>query len=182
MVIGDVMGAVHFVDIRSKSIVFSQEFAGEAGKRAIKHLCVAHDERTGFEDLFISLGGRTLYHFWNIDFRTLRKALEESNLGLAFEVKKRIRLEQLLIPHLMDTPQISDLDVYRTETGFRLQVAASSGLPLSLWLSDQKKDGLVCFDSISDRCFAGFQKTRVHGHTLLTLDTNNRLLLWELEW
>lgn len=115
LVLGDSLGCVHFLDVESHNVVFSQALPGvfreelSSAKLEFSGLKFASiSDEDGLEELMISLichersenshsskSLQKLLRFSNLDFSGLKQAIRNSDRQLAMDIKSQIQMEQI---------------------------------------------------------------------------------------
>lgn len=199
IVVGDALGTVHFLDVVSRSVVFSQQIQPKTATPAHKtfvgmsFMCVplsktnTHptnpppvcDRGNESKDLAVVLHDHIVFYFSNVDLGRLRQALVARNAQLAKDVKASIQVSKVNVATMTSVGHAA------FDTNNIILTAASgannSTHPLGIWTKRPGHD-LVQTDGLSaSPMWSGIGKVvnSFDGKSILTLNGEGKLQQWD---
>ncbi|KAJ3414397.1 hypothetical protein HDV05_006671 [Chytridiales sp. JEL 0842] len=194
LVVGDALGAIHFIHINSSSILFSHQLPkallqAENNFSSFKWMGFVGSTSDTGEELIIVLASMTLVRFSQVDFGRIEEAIEQKNVADLLAIKGSISLEIInlvestkgIVKQCFDVvPWYDDYDMGQN----RLLLAGEGAEPITIWkrvgddMKTTKVDGVAALLEGVSVLKAQCDRT---GKYLILLDSEGRLTIWDFK-
>jgi hypothetical protein len=151
IVVGDALGAIHFIHVASQTVVFSQEVAANlVGDKIFCWMNFVGKDTDPTESLVVVMRDFVMLRFSNLNLATVEEALLEQNMSLALKVKTEIKVEPIMLggngPHQSGVYDLAFWTMGREE---RLLVGGKGKFCLSMHRRSQLTNKTMMMDGFS---------------------------------
>ncbi|KAJ3287176.1 hypothetical protein HK104_008726 [Borealophlyctis nickersoniae] len=192
LVVGDSLGAIHFIHVETHIVVFTHEIAEEhqtldaVEKKAFLRLGFVNRPKAETEELLVVLSNRTLFRFSNVNLAKVDNAMKTGNMSLAMEAKRDISVEQLDLKQDANAAidQVRDVLPLAGKGPERIVIAGKGRQPLTIWQRSKRTLATTKIDGVA-RILANCELVRAEfasrGKYLITLDAAGTLSVWDFK-
>ncbi|KAJ3186082.1 hypothetical protein HDU85_001000 [Gaertneriomyces sp. JEL0708] len=193
LVVGDNIGAIHFVHIPTERVLFSRDLMSDPTnlnlnvKRAFRKMTFVARPGDEAEELIVVLENLVMLRFTNIHLDRLERAMEEGDLKTAHQLHQMIESEEVCLNPAEDHLQIVHDVVPMVTKGRRpgkILLCGSGKQPLTVWQRAKTNGSTIFMDAVEAILQS---RSIVRGEVdssqryLLLLDCDGILTLWDAQ-